>query len=346
MHGGSGRDMRDFTKCEQTVEAEAAAWVVRLDAGPLDPAVQQAFEAWLEKSETHSAAFALARTTWAELEGLRGAPRGAVTTLLQTAEQRQSVPAPLPRRPVSRRWVWHSLAASVLLAVGLGAYQGADPLIALRADYWTAPGATRTIMLPDGSTVQLNTDSAIALRYGADRRGIELLEGEASFSVAKVANGDRRPFVVSAAGGTIRALGTRFVVHRQDVAVDVTVLDHRVEVSASEGAVIIRPGIILHPAQAVRYDSQSGLGEVRRIDPERATAWLQDRLVFDKMPLAQAVAELNRYRRGRIVIMAPALARRRVSGVFRLDDLHGAIDIIATELGARVVTAPFITALY
>lgn len=64
----------------------------------------------------------------------------------------------------------------------------------------------------------LNTDSAIAVHYGASRREIELLAGEAGFTVAKAADGDGRAFVVQAAGGEVTALGTRFVVRRLDAA--------------------------------------------------------------------------------------------------------------------------------
>ncbi|MPZ11431.1 MAG: DUF4880 domain-containing protein [Kiloniellaceae bacterium] len=338
--------MRELKDNEQAIEAEAAAWVVRLDAGPLDPAEQRAFEAWLERSELHAAAFTLARSTWAELGALHTAPRLAGTSAPLATSPRQRRPAALPPPPVSRRWVWRGLAASVVLAAGYSAYRTADPLVMLHADYRTAPGEMRTITLPDGSTAQLNTDSAIAVRYGASRREVELLAGEAGFTVAKAVEGGGRAFVVQAADGEVTALGTRFVLRRQDARVDVTVIEHRVEISLRDAATGTRQTAVLQAAQAVGYSEADGLGEIRRVDPERELAWLRGRLLFDRVPLSQVVAELNRYRRGRIVIMNPALAGRQVSGVFRLDDLPAVIDVIAVELGARVVEAPFVTALY
>lgn len=336
-----GQDTSDSNEREKALDAQAAGWVVRLEAGPLDEAEQQVFEAWLRQSEAHATALAFARETWADLERLQG---------MDSREPDRRGPAQpfLPHhRPLSRRRMWQSLAASLVLAAGVGAFYFEDTTAALRADYRTSPGETRVVALPDGSTVHLNTDTAIALRFDQGRREIELLAGEAVFTVAKVAAADRRPFVVRAAGGRIRALGTRFIVYRRDAAVDVTVLEHRVEVALGD-EITVKPGaLVLEAAQSVRYDRVSGLGQVRQIDPENAAAWLRGRLVFDQVPLAQAAAELSRYRHGRIVIVDADLARRRVSGVFRLDDIDGALEIIAAEFGAGIVTVPpFITAVY
>jgi transmembrane sensor len=335
--GGMGQDARDPKEGEKAIEAEAAAWVVRLEAGPLDEAERQAFEAWLVQSETHAVAFAFARETWADLGRLRRAA-------WRQPNPYQAAQSHLPdNRPVSRRWMWQSLAASLVLAAGLGAFYAGD----MRADHRTAPGETRVVALPDGSTAQLNTDTAIALRFDQERREVELLAGEAAFTVARVADAEQRPFVVRAADGRVRALGTRFVVYRRDAVVDVTVLEHRVEI-ALDGASTAKSNIVvLEAAQAVRYDGASGLGQVRQVDPESAAAWLRGRLVFNQVPLTYAVAELSRYRHGEIIIMNSDLAQRRVSGVFRLDDLDRALGLIAAELDARAVTVPpFITALY
>lgn len=323
-----GRQVSDPTERERAVEAEAARWAVRLEAGPLGEQEQQDLEAWLRRDEAHAAALAFARETWAELGRLRAPDR-------PTARPR------LHRYALGRRRVWQSLAALLLLTAGIGSFYAEDAATMLRADHRTAPGETRTVALPDGSSVRLNTHSAIAVRFDEERREVELLAGEAAFTVAAAADAGGRPFVVRAAGGRTRALGTRFVVHRQAAAVDVSVLEHSVEVTAKAKAVVVAA------AQAVRYDRELGIGPVRRIDPANAVSWLHGRLIFDRVPLAEAVAELGRYRRERIVIMNPDLAVRRVSGVFRLDDLDGAVEIIAAELGARTATVPpLITVLY
>lgn len=346
-HGASDQDVTDPEERGEVIEAQAAAWVVRLEAGTLDETEQRAFDAWLRKSEAHAAAFAFARRTWTDLGRSRAARRRATKASQQPLAHRAAQPVLLHPRPSSRRWFGRSLAALLVLAAGLGAFHAGDPVTALRADYRTAPGETETVTLPDGSTVQLNSDSAIALRFDSNRRQVELLTGEAAFTVAKVEDSNRRPFVVQTAGGEARALGTRFLVHRQDGAVDVTVLQHRVKVSLEGDSTGARDTVVLRANQAVRYRRGSGLGPVRSIDAERAAAWLRGRLVFDRVPLAEAVAELNRYRPGRIVILDSELARRQVSGVFRVNDLDTAVGLIATELGARTATVPpLVTVLY
>ncbi len=229
----------------------------------------------------------------------------------------------------------------VLLAAGLGAVQVADPLTALRADHRTAPGEIRAVSLPDGSTAELGSDSAIAVAFDDTRRAVRLLRGEAVFTVAAAAGA----FAVTAAGGEARALGTRFLVRTEDDAADVAVLLHSVAVTPPDTAGR-GEAVVLTEGQAVGY-SRTGLGPVRTVDPARVAAWRRGRIVFDGAPLAKAVAELSRYRRGRILVLDPALAARRVSGVFRIDDIDGAVAMIAAELGARAVALPpFLTALY
>lgn len=329
---------------QRTIEAEAAEWVVRLEAGPLDAAERRAFEAWRRHSAAHEAALSYARQTWDAMAELGPLVAGGTAARGEGSVVALARPATRPRVvAVSRRWVWRAAAASVLLAAGLGAVQVTDPLTALRADHRTAPGEIRTVSLPDGSTAEVGSDTAIAVAFDDTRREVLLLRGEAVFTVA--ATPDAGPFAVTAAGGKARALGTRFLVRTEDDAADVAVLLHGVAVTPPE-SVGRGKAVVLTEGQAVGY-SRAGLGPVRAVDPARVAAWRRGRIVFDGAPLAEAVAELSRYRRGRILVLDPALAARRVSGVFRIDDIDGAVAMIAAELGARAVALPpFLTALY
>ncbi|MET4701422.1 transmembrane sensor [Constrictibacter sp. MBR-5] len=339
--------MTETQDAQRKIEAEAAEWVVRLEAGPLDRAERRSFEAWRRRGPAHEAALAYARQTWdamAELGPLvadGAAARGDGSAVAPTVPGARA--RAVSRRRVSRRWVWRAAAASVLLAAGLGAVEVADPLTALRADHSTAPGEIRSVSLPDGSTAELGSDTAIAVAFDDRRRTVRLLRGEAVFTVA--AAPDTSAFAVTAAGGEARALGTRFLVRTEDDGADVAVLLHSVAVAPPETAGSGH-AVVLTEGQAVGY-SRSGLGPVRSVDPARVAAWRRGRIVFDGAPLVEAVAELSRYRRGRILVLDPALAARRVSGVFRIDDVDGAVAMIAAELGARAVALPpFLTALY
>ncbi|HEY4135722.1 MAG TPA: FecR domain-containing protein [Alphaproteobacteria bacterium] len=314
------------------IEGEAAAWVVRLGAGPLSAAENAALAQWMSKSPAHADAFAYACDLW-------GDPAWKVLTVTASV---QDVAAP-PRR----RGLWAgALAAGLALFALLGLQHFGDPWTALRADYRSLPAEVRAVTLADGSRVDLNSASAIAVDYSDRTRSVRLLAGEALFSPKPLNDAETRPFVVAAGGLTARALGTRFVVAREPGdAVSVGVLEHQVEVAAP-GADGETEHVVLTPGQSLRY-AASQLGAVRQEDVAQDVAWSRGQLVFDRVALSQAVEVLNRYRHERIIVADANLAGRRVSGLFRLDDLSGALDTITAELGARSARVPLVaTVIY
>jgi transmembrane sensor len=217
-----------------------------------------------------------------------------------------------------------SAAAAIAIIFAIG--YGLDLPMRLQADAYTATGETRTVALDDGSSVILNTASAIAVDYSRSVRRVRLLRGEAVFTVAKDAS---RPFLVDADGGEARALGTAFAVRRNDGGATVTVIESRVGVSYPRG---ISPGVELSPGEAVRY-STAGLGRVRAVDADTETAWRRGKLIFVDRPLGSVVAELNRYHSGRIQITDDSIGGHLVSGVFDTGDSVRALDAIESSLG-------------
>jgi transmembrane sensor len=318
------------------VLAQAAEWVIRCGGYPLSPAERRALDRWLDEDPAHAAAFEQAEATWAELAGLRAAP-GLITADLAAARHGK------PRRTTHFPWGQvAAIAASLLLLAGGGAIWLGNPVLALMADHRTAPGEIEHVTLADGSIVDLGPASAIATHFDGQERRLTLLAGQAYFTVAPMGADEQRPFVVEAAHGTATALGTQFTVDRQGDGAEVLVVEHRVGVALTPTA-----DVVLEQGQAVYYDQAHGLGVVRRADPEKATAWRRGRLMFDDVPLEQVVAELNRYRRGRIVVADRALAGRRVSGVFQTDNLDTALEAITSELGASTASlSPLLTILY
>jgi transmembrane sensor len=99
--------------------------------------------------------------------------------------------------------------------------------------YVTAIGEQRSIALADGSTVELNSRSKIKVRYSEHERAVELLEGQALFHVAK---NHARPFVVSADGTRVRAVGTQFDVYRKHTGTLVTVVEGQVAILTTPAA--------------------------------------------------------------------------------------------------------------
>ncbi|SMF94178.1 FecR family protein [Methylomagnum ishizawai] len=296
---------------------EAGAWWVKLDGGGLSPQQRSAFEAWLAADPAHRQAFARVERLWGELDALR-------PSIPPAAASPRNVPPPTPvRKPrPSPSWRWPGLAAALALAV----LAGTDPLVDWRADYQAAAGETRLFELPDGSKVQLNSRSALALHDRPDARELELLAGEAWFQVAP---DPARPFRVLADGVSATALGTAFEVRRGDDKVEVTVFEHRVAVRGATGV-----AVDLGEGQRVSVSTR-GPGPVERVDPALAGAWRRGLLVFQDEPLGEVVARLNRARRGRILLADPGLADRRVSGVFHTAPPLAAVDALERSLGLR-----------
>ncbi len=328
----------------QDVEADAAEWVIRSNERPLDEAERAAFEAWLRRDPAHRTAFENAHATWIGLAVLRHEAEAGASSTRHLAETPMSAPPP---RASPRLRMAAALAATLALALGAGVlYRVGDPFVAMASDYRTAPAEVRTITLADGSTVELGPASAISIQFSDDVRQVTLLAGDAFFTATPRQGPELRPFAVRTQGGVTRALGTRFVIENMGPEVQVTAVEHRIEVSVSDERQRAS-SVVLSPGETVAYAPEGPLGPVRHTDAAGAAAWRRGLLVFDAVPLRSVVTKLNRYRRGRIVIMSPALAERRVSGVFAADDLNDVVETIATELNARTVAAPpFVTLLF
>ncbi|WP_051661224.1 FecR family protein [Bosea sp. 117] len=313
----------------------AAEWVARLEGSALSEDERIALRSWLEEDPDHRAAFEEAGSTWRELSLLRHDP-GPLRDL-RPARRRVS--------PTRRAVRIGAVIGLLVLAAGVARYQLGDPWLLAAADYRTAPGELRTVTLADGSLVELGPSSAIAIAFDDAERRVKFLAGEVFFAAAPRTDREPRPFVVEAAGGTTTALGTQFVVEEAGDGADVLAVEHRVEVALQQNGE--RQGVVLSPGQEVRYTPGYGMGQVRMRDVETATAWRRGMLVFNGASLGHVVETLNRYRRGRIVILDDRLARRRVSGVFATNDLRDAIETITSELGigSRSIY-PLITVLY
>lgn len=292
-------------------DATARDWVIRLASAGISDDDLGRFKAWLAADPAHREAFERERRMWQGLRPLE--PDFAAR--------------PRPRRRLV-------LAAGLAAAAGLAVLIGYQPLrLALLADYATGPGERSSITLPDGSSIRLNTDSAIAVRYSAGERRIELLRGEALFAV----RGDRgRPFRVAAQDGISEAVGTAFVVRDRHDLVITTVTAGTVSVASPEQA---SPDTVLRaePGDRVAYRKGQAPRRLGRADLGAVAAWQHGRIVLDGASFAEALAELERYRTGRILLLGrdPA-ALRPVSGIFATDRIDEAVAGLAATHGLKV----------
>jgi transmembrane sensor len=181
-------------------------------------------------------------------------------------------------------------------------------------------GQQLTVDLPDGSVMELNSNSLARLDYRAHRRTIHLVRGEAFF---KVVHDSGRPFRVSAPEGWVQDVGTQFDVYLRETNLRITVSEGVVEVGASSGSPAnARPdaatAVLVTGGQ--QADVASGHTLKRTLSPEQlaeATAWRSGTVFFEDTPLEDVVAQLNRYAVTKIVLEDGALRALRVGGTFQ-----------------------------
>ena len=213
---------------------EASDWLVRNREGDLDAQEKTRFDAWLRESPQHVRAYLEISTVWEDVASLDPSLNAGAEDLIARARAEDNI-VPLglgeasPRKRTTpilgKVGLFYALAASVLLTLaGIWLYSQ-------RNTYSTDVGEQRSIVLNDGSTIELNSRSRVRVRFSDAERDVDLIEGQALFRVAK---NSLRPFIVSADGTHVRAVGTQFDVYKMDSGVTVvTVVEGRVAVSAT-----------------------------------------------------------------------------------------------------------------
>lgn len=260
---------------------------------------------------------------WQRVEALRVQLRSVPGALAYSTLDNARSSAPLHRRNVLK-------GLFVVAGAGGLAWTARDglPLGEWLADYRTATGERRRVDLADGSRLTLNTASSVDIRFDSQRRLVELRSGEILIETAK---DSVRPFIVQTRQGTIRALGTRFIVRQHADSSEVDVLEHAVAVQGqSSGA-----EVIVQAGQTLRFDGRSPVSP-QAGDPLRSE-WAEGRLVISDWRLDQLLAELGRYRPG-LLGCAPQVAGLRLSGAYPLDDTDRALAAIARAVPVEVVS--------
>jgi transmembrane sensor len=307
-------------------QREAIVWMLRLKPGIATTEDVAAFRLWCGQSPAHARAFAQARELWQALgpAGQRMFDPNAVNSFAA----RDAV----ARVRLGRRaFLTGTVAASAALAIYAAVYPPLHlwPSIAeLNADYRTATGEQRQIALADDIAVDMNTQTSIGLRPGAeDADRIELIAGESTFRTQS------RALEVVAGIGRARGTNAQFNVRRDGDKVSVTCLDGQVTVECQAASVTLA-------SQSQVFYSPAGLASVFQTDTAVVTSWHEGFLVFHDTRLVDVVAEINRYRRGMIVVVGEALAERPVNGRFYLARLDEVVEKFRNAFGAHITTLP------
>jgi transmembrane sensor len=367
---------------------EACAWFIECRSGDLDDAARANFDRWLRKSPEHLTAYLEITAIWNEGPYLdpqnRWNPDRLILEAAVNPDNVVALPAPMsadgaapqapgthepstaageasrmpPVRTSRRRWVRRRVALAASLAAAVSVAAGTVWFwVSGRGTYSTATGEERSLVLSDGSVVELDAQSMIRVRYTSAERDVYLLSGQALFHVAKdVAH----PFIVHSGDTLVRAVGTRFDVYKRDGGTLITVVEGRVAVLTGErlpanGTSPLPPATLkslppnLWPIS--RGEPQSGLllvaGEQLAVSPQAigkvehaniadATAWTQRQLVFESATLEEVATEFNRYNERKLIIEGHP-ADFHISGVFSSTDPSSLIRFLSQRPGLRVI---------
>lgn len=326
---------------------EAVSWFVRMTSGDATPDQRRDHAAWLANDPQNLLEYDKLAQMWADLDHIDLAA-------LSGTEPGPKVPSPfvaLPRKapggsdhPAKARK--HTMTRRRFLGGGAALAAGTAGALVLprewqdwRADHVSGIGELRDVPLPDGSFMQLDADSAVALDFSQNRRTLQLLRGRAFFDVA---HDETRPFTVSAGKGKLTAQGTRFIVHEWADQVTVSVAESTVEVSGPLGLETRE----VATGQTLSYSGDL-LGPVSKIDLEIASAWRKGKLVFEDRPLRQVLSDVNRYRPGIIRATSDRLLNMRVSGIFDVSNPDGVLDAIRQSLPVKSFSlSPYLVLLH
>ncbi|MHA6197391.1 FecR family protein [Pseudomonas wadenswilerensis] len=290
---------------------QAAEWLVRMDDEP-DAAAREAFRAWLAADPAHVQAV---EALQGSLAPLRDLPRAPVRAALGGVGARRA------GRTLK------ALTVAVVLALPAGLALQQFPPSYLLADIRTGVGQWSSQQLPDGSRLQLDGRSAVDLQFDDQTRTLRLVSGEILVEVAKDAS---RPFLVVTEHGSVRALGTRFVVERLGDATRLAMIESSTEVKSAGSSVTVGAG------QQVRFDAQ-GIQPAEAVDGAGLEqAWKAHQLVIREQPLDQVLERLARHHGGYLSYDAKALAGLRVSAVLPADDSERALRLLARSLPIKV----------
>lgn len=325
------------------IKALAAEWFARRDAG-LNDAEKAALEEWLNRDPRHREEFFRLQSAWSTFgKPARSDSTDALLTELVDRRNRRR-----------RRFTVASVSSILILVAGFLQWPRLGP---------SAPAAIVVMhraeerLLSDGSKITLRKGADIEVLYTKKERHVALRKGEALFEVAKDSS---RAFVVRANGVDVCAVGTAFVVHKNDRAVDVLVTEGIVSVApasheentsgSSSSADMAKPPQLRKPRLiaagnriVVENAAQAESSQPERVtrgEIDRRLDWRTPRVEFNGMPLDEAVALLNREAEGRtnlrLRIADTSLNGMRVSGTFRTDNLDVFALLMEAGFGIKI----------
>lgn len=311
--------------------SHAARRFARLHAGSVAPEAQAELEKWCAARPQRAAAYALCEVVWNAAGELKEDSELRALLDVSDSPPRKMVFVPQPMLRKSK-WIW-SAVATVCCFVGIGI--GAVVVMSQPREktFSTGVGEQQTFVLADGSRMTLNTNTLATVVYRKHLRTVRLDRGEATFAVMHEAE---RPFLVSAAGGVARAVGTEFNVLREDDSVVVSVLEGRVAVMRSDAGAREGSASFLNVGEAIHYEGAM-YSDVVPADIARIRAWQNHRIELQARRLADVLTDFNRYTSEPIVLGDSSLQELRVTGTLSTREPSALIGALKQAFDLRVI---------
>ncbi len=311
---------------KELLEQEARAWIGRLVSGDATVNDLEAAKSWRSQSASHEVAFTEAARLWDRLgpagrHVLKRSGRALATYRVSSR--------------VNRRMLLGTggavLASTAAYLVVRPPFDLWPSLSELRADYRTGTGEQRRIETSNGASVEMNTATSLNLRPLAKGNvRIELIAGETAIATASHGTGS---ISVIAGNGRISASNAKFNIRFEGGSVCVSCLDGSVQVEAGART------LALQALQQVNY-TERAFSAPLLIDPTAVSAWQNGLLIFHGTPLVDVVAEINRYRSGRIILLNAELGRQPVNARFHIARVDEIMALVQRVFGARVERLP------
>lgn len=308
------------------IREEAADWLSSLHDGEPSDADMSAFDQWMNRSELHVQIYTEMSEAYYALDFVSSDSLADLMDLpspVDNASEPEDKVVAFPERKGFPSWMRSFAVAASILAVYVF---GQTFVFKQTADLVAPQGEIVMHQLDDASTVQLNTNTLVNVDLTENARHLELLKGEAYFTVAKDLV---RPFTVSTEGAQVVALGTEFVVkNRGDGRIRVSVYESRVRVTHPE---YLKEALVLSAGDALEFGPEISAPVVQKLASDDEIAWRQGRLIFNNTPLHEVVTTLNEYHNGRIVTSSD-VAQLPISGVFQsIEPVRIMKDIVETQ---------------
>ena len=297
----------------KTVSEQASDWFALLSADYVTDKDKVTFADWLDLSEVHQQEYEAVSIAWLDLEG--------VDYKKIEAELGQHHHAPLAS------WLgqvkeWLSVpkgqlgVGGAVVAMALFLFIFVANPAPYSDNFQTTFGERRTVTLPEGTRITLNTNTRLDIAFLPGARQVILKSGEAFFDVSHDAS---RPFTVKTAGGEVQVLGTKFNVRLRGEHASVALIEGRLKISTPLGGESKSTEAYLTSGHTVSYSETAGILPVSNAEQAPLIAWQESKFVFEGTRLVDVIADVNRYTEEVISITDASIGDIQVTGTFSTD---------------------------